>query len=175
MQIALGDGTKCTVCNLSALEAMLDNLAGVAAPLAILSVDDNNYIQTIRHGSGFLIEMRKGSSEQHFEAKHQDGINLFQFDEAKEVFLRYWQKADYPQYMSWHLAEPHKSPGWVELLLSSSDRHLRFSDPINHPKLTRWNRKMRRFIGLAQAAMFVLVPILFAIVLVLVLVKWITT
>jgi hypothetical protein len=98
-------------------EAIHDALLGVGPDdFVILELGPETYVQTASRDGGYIIEMREGGNEHHFQATRRGAApaaagvsnSTFTFEEVREAFTAYASKAPMPHFLRWermHLAD----------------------------------------------------------------------
>lgn len=92
------------------LDSIQDALLQLGADdFAILSSNEESYIQTAWRDGSYVIEMRDGDAQRHFQAVRcgarfataEAPNTLFTFEEMREVLLAYAVQAPMPSFVSW--------------------------------------------------------------------------
>jgi hypothetical protein len=91
-------------------DAIHDALLGVGeGDFVILELGPETYIQTASSDGGYILEMREGDDQRHFQATRRgvapaaaSGSNsIFTFEEAREAFMAYASEAPIPHFLMW--------------------------------------------------------------------------
>jgi len=90
--------------------AIHDALLGVGTgDFVILEAGPETYIQTASRDGGYILEMRDGDNQRHFQAIRRgvaakavsDSNSIFTFEEVREAFMAYASEAPMPPFLKW--------------------------------------------------------------------------
>ena len=91
-------------------DAIHDALLAVGAgDFVILESGPETYIQTASRDGGYILEMREGDSQRHFQAVRRSGApidasgstSIFTFEEVREAFMAYATEGPMPHFLVW--------------------------------------------------------------------------
>jgi len=91
-------------------ESIHDAMAGVGeGSFVILESGPETYMQALSHNGGYIVEKREGNSLKHFRAARAAGDPavaersnyVFDFDEARDIFMAYASAAPMPKPLLW--------------------------------------------------------------------------
>ncbi len=115
MRLALGPGDEREDPNAGEIRSALRSLEGGHDSFAILSRDEQHYLQTAGGGpDGFVLEYREGDAEHHFRCVDR----RLPLELVVGAFLSYARGDGPPRSLAWEPAEaPPQSPLSIVLLL----------------------------------------------------------
>lgn len=91
-------------------DAIHDALLAVGAgDFVILESGPETYIQTASRDGGYILEMREGDSQRHFQAVRRSeapidasgSTSIFTFEEMREAFMAYATESPMPHFLAW--------------------------------------------------------------------------
>lgn len=119
MELTLENGVVRPIRATEELRPLLETLNDDGNTFAILAKADENYIQTGRDSSGFVVEVRRGSASEHYAAARtsspptaqrvdagrdsakQPGEDRFNLDETIGLFVAWMEGQEAPASIQW--------------------------------------------------------------------------